>query len=76
MKCLKCNGEMKQGSTTFTLDTGECCIVIRGVPCLKCDECGEIIYSAEVSDNIERIVKTAKQALTEVAVVKYSQAVA
>ena len=76
MNCLKCKGVMKSDFTTFTLDTGECCIVIRHVPCLKCNACGEVIYTAEVSENLERIVKSSKQALTEVAVVKYTEAVA
>ena len=76
MKCFKCKGEMRQGYTTFVTDTGDSCIVVRHVPCLQCDMCGEIAYSGEVTENLERIVKNAKQALTEVAVVKYPDAVA
>ena len=37
---------------------------------------GEIAYSGEVTENLEKIVRAAKQALTEVAVVKYPDAVA
>lgn len=76
MKCFKCKGEMREGITTFVTDTDDSCIVVRRVPCLQCDECGEIAYTGEVAENLERIVKSARQALTEVAVVKYPEAVA
>ena len=70
MKCFKCKGEMRQGYTTFVTDTNESCTVVRHVPCLQCDMCGE------VAENLEKIVKATKQAMTEVAVVKYPEAVA
>ena len=76
MKCFKCKGEMRQSVTTFVADTDNCCVVVRRVPCLQCDSCGEIAYAADVAEQLESIVKTAKQALTEVAVVKYPGAVA
>ena len=76
MKCFKCKGEMRQSVTTFVSDTDDSCIVVRRVPCLQCDACGEIAYSGEVAENLEKIINTAKQALTEVAVVKYPEAVA
>ena len=42
----------------------------------QCDNCGEIAYTGDVAENLERIVKATKQTLTEVAVVKYPGAVA
>lgn len=62
--------------TTFVADTDGSCIVVRHVPCLQCDACGETAYSGEVAETLEKIVNTAKQTLTEVAVVKYPEAVA
>lgn len=76
MKCFKCKGEMREGYTTFVTDTDDSCVVVRRVPCLQCDTCGEIAYTGEVAENLEKIVKTAQEALTEVAVVKYPGAVA
>ena len=37
MKCFKCKGEMREGVTTFVSDVDDFCIVIRHVPCMKCD---------------------------------------
>ena len=76
MTCFKCKGEMRQGVTTFVNDTDSSCIVVRRVPCLQCEQCGEVAYTGEVAENLEKIVNNAKQALTEVAVVKYPDAVA
>ena len=76
MKCFKCKGEMRQSVTTFVADKDNSCVVVRHVPCLLCDACGEIAYTGDVAEQLESIVKTAKQALTEVAVVKYPGAVA
>ena len=75
MKCFKCKGEMRHGSPHIP-HPGDSTVVVRHVPCLQCDTCGEIAYSGEVTENLEKIVKNAKQALTEVAVVKYPDAVA
>jgi YgiT-type zinc finger domain-containing protein len=76
MKCFKCKGEMRQGFTTYVTDTDDSCIVVRHVPCLQCENCGEVAYTGDVAENLEKIVKAAKQTLTEVAVVKYPGAVA
>ncbi len=76
MKCFKCRGEMRPSFTAFVTDADNSCVVVRHVPCLQCDECGETAFSGEVAENLEKIVKAAKQALTEIAVVKYPDAVA
>ena len=67
---------MRPGYTTFATDTESSCIVVRRVPCHQCEVCGEVAYSGEVAENMEKIVNAAKQALTEVAVVKYPETVA
>ncbi len=76
MKCLKCKGEMQSGLTTYVADIGQCCIVVRRVPCMKCDTCGEVVYSGVVMVTLERLIDTLKNALTEVAVVNFPDAVA
>lgn len=42
MKCVICkHGEMQPGTTTVTLTRGDMTLVIKGVPALICDNCGE-----------------------------------
>lgn len=76
MKCFKCKGVMQEGLTTFVSDVDNFCIVIRHVPCMKCDDCGEVAFSGEVAESLERIVNAAKGIFTEVAVINYPDAVA
>lgn len=75
-KQFKCKGEMREGVTTFVSDVDDFCIVIRHVPCMKCDVCGEVAFSGDVAASLEKIVNAAKSIFTEVAVINYPDAVA
>jgi hypothetical protein len=57
-------------------DIGNCVIVVKNVPCLECDQCGEVSYIGEVYEQLERIVDALRDSTMEVAVVKYSDAAA
>lgn len=74
MKCFKCKCEMREGLTTFVSDEDDFCIVIRHVPCLMCDECGEVSYSGNVMERLEQIVNSVRTAMTQIAIVEYSEA--
>jgi threonine dehydrogenase-like Zn-dependent dehydrogenase len=54
-------------------DLGNCIVIIKNVPCMKCPQCGEVSYSGSVVRRIEQIVDDLKGALTEVAIVNYSK---
>lgn len=41
-----------------------------------CTQCGEVSYSNEVTEQLERIVNKMKDAMTEVAIVHYPDRVA
>ena len=43
MKCMKCGAEVEKSFTTDIFDLGECILIIRNIPCYKCEECTEII---------------------------------
>ena len=60
--------------TTFTVEYNDCIIVIKNVPCFECMRCGEIIFSDEVSEKLERIVEAAKAIMQEVSVIDYTKA--
>ena len=42
--------------TTFTVEYKGCIMVIRNIPCLECRICGEITFTDEVSEQLEKIV--------------------
>lgn len=76
MNCSICKGNSEDKNTTFMVDLGNCIVIIKNVPSQVCDQCGEISYSHEVSKQIERIVDTMRTAITEIAVVNYTDRVA
>ncbi len=72
--CNACFGDDKiKTTTTFTVEYKGCIIVIRNVPCLECQKCGEITFTDEVADQLEKIVAAAKTVLQDVSVIDYSK---
>ena len=47
MTCFFCKGEMKPSTTIHTVQLKNCVVVIKNVPCLKCEQCGEVVLSAD-----------------------------
>lgn len=74
MKCQVCGAAAEKGLTTSVTDLGRCLIIVRNVPCYKCSECNEIIYSADVVQHLEDIIETAKKLMQEVSIIDYSHA--
>jgi hypothetical protein len=51
-------------------------VIIKKVPCYKCSQCGEVAFDLAVGERIEEIVKSLKNAFTEIAVINYSDSAA
>ena len=69
--CKHCFEEKLKSHTTFTVDLNGSLIVVKNVPCLECEVCGEVIFEDEVSQKLEKIVNEAKKMLQEVSVIDY-----
>ncbi|NLM29600.1 MAG: type II toxin-antitoxin system MqsA family antitoxin [Methanomicrobiales archaeon] len=52
-------GTLCKGTAELITRVGDGIIVIRGVPALVCDRCGEAYYSAEVSRMIDAVMADA-----------------
>jgi len=73
--CNACFGDNKVHTlTTFTVEYNGCIIVVRNVPCLECQVCGEVTFSDEVSERLEEIVSAAKNVFQEISIIDYSKA--
>ena len=59
--------------TTHVVNYKNSIIVIKNVPCLECDQCGEKYYTDEVAEKLEVIVDMAKRLMQEIAVIDYKQ---
>ena len=65
---------MQQGMTSHFAEVGGCIVIIKGVPCSRCSQCGEVSFSGTVALRLEQIIRELKESLTEIAVVNYSAA--
>ena len=74
MTCFFCKGSMIESTTIHTVQLKNCIVVIKNVPCQKCEQCGEVVINAEVASRIEEIVSAFEKVFTEVAVVSYTAA--
>lgn len=71
MKCISCGVKSLPGTTTDVTELNGCLIIVKNVPCHKCPECNEIMYTADVVKHLQTIVKAAEKVLSEITVVDY-----
>lgn len=76
MKCVSCGANASPGFTTDVTDLGKCLVIIRNVPCFKCSECNEILYTGDVLRKLEQIIAAAKTAMQEIAIINYTDTAA
>lgn len=76
MVCMACGANAKKGYTTDVTEFGNGLVIVRNVPCYKCQECNEVIYTADVVERLEKIVEAAKKLMQEVSIVDYSKTAA
>lgn len=69
--CFFCKGDMLESTTTHVAELDNKILVIRNVPCLKCSQCGEVVYSLKTSKRLEEIIKTLDKLSTEVSILNY-----
>lgn len=73
MKCMKCGRDAYASTTAEAIEMSFGLVVIRNIPCYKCDECDEIYYTGDVAMKIEKIVETIKTLMQEVTIVDYEK---
>ena len=72
MRCITCGANAIHGTTTDVTELSDCLVIVRNVPCHKCSECNEIIYTGDVVKCLEKITESAKQVMSGIAIVEYS----
>ena len=74
MKCMKCGKDAYKSTTSEAIEMEFGLLVIRNIPCYKCEECDEIFYTGDVVEKIEEITDRVKQLMPEITIVDYSTA--
>lgn len=74
MKCIKCGHETYRSTTAEAIELGNgSLLVIRNIPCFKCETCDEILYTGDVVVQLEKITAMAKKLMQEITVVDYAK---
>lgn len=77
MKCLSCKtGETENSTTTYMTEAENCIVIIKNVPCIKCTQCGDVLYNTDVLEKIDKIVEMAEKMASEVSIIDYSKSAA
>ena len=71
-----CKGSLEEKNTTFMVELDNCIIIIKNVPSLVCEQCGEVSYSDEVAKQLEKLVNDVRNSITEITVINYTEMVA
>jgi YgiT-type zinc finger domain-containing protein len=72
--CMNCpEGEYEASTTTRTLEQGDTILVVREVPALVCDLCGEAAFSPAVSERLEQLMEEATAAGVETQVRRWCE---
>jgi len=76
MRCFYCKGRMSAGITAHVVNTDKGVIVIKNVPCEKCEQCGEVVYVGTIVKQLEVIVKELRRSLAEIVIANFDDKVA
>jgi YgiT-type zinc finger domain-containing protein len=57
MKCLYCNGTLKQGRTSYTVNRKGYHLIIDDVPAWMCQQCGEALFDEETVEAIQAVLR-------------------
>lgn len=57
MECHFCNGEMKKGKTTYTLNRSGYHFLIDDVPAWICSQYNDVYFEESAVDRIQNIIK-------------------
>jgi len=68
-RCPICRGTKRRGRATYATDLGFGVVVVRNVPALICDTCGEQWVDDSIAKELEGIVADARSRRQQVAVV-------
>ncbi len=71
--CIFCRCKTERpASATYALDYMGRTIIVKNVPCVECEQCGEKYFSHEVALRLEEIVSSAKKAMLDTAIAEYT----
>ncbi len=75
MNCLLCKSDtMVDDKTTYFAELKNCYIIIENVPCRKCEQCGEVVFSTAVLERIDEILDKVESIASKIFIMDFSNA--
>ena len=75
MRCLVCKADsMIESKCTYFAQLDNCYVIIENVPCYKCNQCGEVVYTASVIEKIEGILDKVQNIASKIFIMDYTNA--
>ena len=74
MKCMGCGREAYKSTTCEAIEMEFGLLVIRNIPCYKCNECDEVFYTGDVVQKLEEITERVKRLMQGITIIDYAKA--
>ncbi len=75
MNCLVCkNGIMQPSTDSYFAKVNDGYVIIENVPCFKCEQCGEVVYSASVIEKIDGMLEHLEKIASKIFILDYAEA--
>lgn len=75
MNCLVCkSGVMIDSVETYFAKLNGGYIIIENVPCKKCEQCGEILFSVSTIEKIENLLEIYAKVYSKIFIIDYQKA--
>ena len=68
-----CKGNTIETKHTYIQEFDNCIIIIKNVPALVCSQCGEVYYTDEIAEKLEKIVDRLQDIVKDVAIFEYDK---
>ena len=75
MRCLICKADdMIESTTTYFTQLKDRYVIIENVPCYKCTQCGEEVFSTSVIETIDDILDKLQNIDSKIFIMDYTTA--
>lgn len=64
---------MGEGKTTYFARLKNCYVIIENVPCLKCEQCGDVVFRGSVMEKIDDILDSLEKIVSKISIIDYSK---
>ena len=74
MRCTCCKtGQMEESKTTYFAQLKDCYVIIENVPCMKCGQCGEVVFRNSIAEKIDDILDDLEKIVSKISIIDYSK---